>query len=663
MKKKKQSFFPRAILRNLANEIKKMIGSNEGRLFILEIVEEIPHDVRPQVLESLSAFYEQEMVEFFHLIRAEYGKEMEALSARALEKFRLAGLDTGPAEFFQGSFLKAYTTRSRHSGRLAIDVAWKTSGRGVYVESFRLNFNADGLHSFFLVESMPLAQFEQERQSLGETVELSFDEVSFLLSQAYALNLRYMSRPSPGRFLYKKYLNDSHDRKISEKQKRELLFRISTRLTARQLVNSFFYALKYQDTSYIFSVTADELRPDLQQFEGFLNLEKTLLEGQAEDTLVSRKYARVSASALTLDNSELEPHAYCFHLEKNTSGYWSIAGINKLPPPPSTEVSRRNPLAANVFCRVYGIIDLDEFFLVLDKVDNLREIEELPYGIHMRLTCSEVNFNQGVSFFTGVIADMIINADEFVVISRDKSALTEIHGLLFSPSGIPVTYRGEYEVSLLTAYRYLGGNYLCFEDLLADDEAEQIFDDGMRFISARYLLKDYKKVRERMDGMPLVEIAVSDDYLVYYQLEDRNGISTFLAEYVLSHSYLSVSAFGEMDLNKARMNLEDGIREYLEYDGMELKTEGFFDILYNDSGKEDPGLTKVLKEFYLNKWYNSHLATLSGMSPSEASRSDEGKRMLWTMFKNIGRQEKKGLMSGRQKRINLKEYMRKIEQG
>ncbi len=96
---------------------------------------------------------------------------------------------------------------------------------------------------------------------------------------------------------------------------------------------------------------------------------------------------------------------------------------------------------------------------------------------------------------------------------------------------------------------------------------------------------------------------------------------------------------------------------------MELKTEGFFDILTNEVSRENPDLEKAMKEMYLNKWYNSHLATLSGMSPFEASQSEEGKRLLWTMFKKIGQREKKGLVPGQQKRINLKEYMRKVEQG
>ena len=72
-------------------------------------------------------------------------------------------------------------------------------------------------------------------------------------------------------------------------------------------------------------------------------------------------------------------------------------------------------------------------------------------------------------------------------------------------------------------------------------------------------------------------------------------------------------------------------------------------------------LGKAMKEMYLNKWYNSHLATLSGMSPF-ISQSEEGKRLLDHVQENRTAREK-GLVPGQQKRINLKEYMRKVEQG
>jgi len=56
MKNSKKNGFPRAMLKNLAQDISKLISTNEGCLSILEIIEEIPYDVRADVIEALSSF-------------------------------------------------------------------------------------------------------------------------------------------------------------------------------------------------------------------------------------------------------------------------------------------------------------------------------------------------------------------------------------------------------------------------------------------------------------------------------------------------------------------------------------------------------------------------------------------------------------------------------
>jgi aspartate oxidase len=69
-------------------------------------------------------------------------------------------------------------------------------------------------------------------------------------------------------------------------------------------------------------------------------------------------------------------------------------------------------------------------------------------------------------------------------------------------------------------------------------------------------------------------------------------------------------------------------------------------------------LEKALKEVYLNKWYYSGLRHLKGMSPSEASQTEEGKQLLWSMLKKF-RQKEKNIS---RQRLSLQEYVRKLEQ-
>ena len=151
----------------------QMIISNTGQLSILDLIEEIPFEVRPQVIDSLSAFHDPELVPFYYLLKMEYGSELTAACDRALEKCRMAGMNISLPVFFKGDFIKSYASISRHTGRMTIDVAWHIGGSKVYVECFYLIFNPDGIHSFFIIENMPLIKYEQDRKILPEMIIFS----------------------------------------------------------------------------------------------------------------------------------------------------------------------------------------------------------------------------------------------------------------------------------------------------------------------------------------------------------------------------------------------------------------------------------------------------------------------------------------------------------
>lgn len=658
MKKKKAAAVPRPVLKSLVNDIKRLVVSDEGRLFLLEIIEEIPYDMRPSVVESLSAFYDIEMVGFFYLLKWEYGKELEAICNRALEKYRLAGIDISPPEVFQGEFYRAYASCSRHTGRITLDIAWKSAGNNLHVECFYLTFNPDGVHSFFLIENMPWQQYEEDRISSADMIELSFKEASFLVVSAHAFNICHMNRPALGKYLYQKYLD--YDFKNNPVREKELIRKISVRLAPRQVVNSFFYALRYQDAPYVASLFCGNDTVNGDEFADFNNPGKVLLEGEVNEVYGSSHTARVAAYTLFLKEYTVYRHSYNFYLQREDGGNWLITDIERVKNG-IVDVQELNPFNIKVLCRVYEVSDIDELFDLLDKVENIREVEELPGGMHMRVSSHEDDFNHGVSLLSGVVADLVLNGDEFVVIAREASTILSFHDLITSTPNVPVLCRGEYEVSFLNACNYLGGRYIYFEDILLGEE-DLISEDGMRLICARYLVKDGNQVRERIENLKNMEFEISEEYEIYYQFDDCCGEPGFFAEYMLGPNWVTLSTFGERDMNLARKNFEYNMYDYLEFDGIELKTESIFDVLTVDVKKEYPQLEPILKEIYLNKWYNSRLTTLSGMSPSEASQTEEGRRLLWALFKRIRQKEKKRYLSGRPNNLNLKEYIRKVEQ-
>ncbi len=653
--------YTKQMLQQRVEEINKYIGSNWGKILLLEIFEEIPLDVRASILEGLGTFRSPQMIDYIRLINSEYGKEYESTCQRILTKYRLAGLETDCEQPFSLNFYKAYASCSRHTGRMSLDIAWNTNKGRLYVECFFLTFNPDGIHSLFIVEDIPQSQYETDHGLMSDMTELGYSEACYLVSEAYKLNVRYMSRPALGRFIFQRYLDEQIQ--FPDDQAKDLNRKISARLTPRQLGNSLFHALRYQDYDYLLSILDEQLVSGklFYQFKEAINPGAFIMEGQVEEVRASNENAQLRAFSVILQDREVYKSEYELMLKKDNQGYWSIVDIQLVLHQLIEPESVWNPFALQVYCRVYEIVDLDELFDVLDRVENIREVEELPYGIHMRLTCYEDDFNHGVSFMTGVIADLIINTDEFVVISREKEVADEFHKMFCDGFYLFLVQRGEYEISLASAYSYLSGQYSNFEEILLNDDNDFVYEDGMRFISVRYFVKDRAKVLQKLGERSAEKIELYDEVEVYYEMDQRFDPPDFRAEYIFGSNWLTVSAFGEKEMNSVRQRFEENMFDALEFDGLEVREEGLFSVLDMEVKKMYPELEETLKELYLNKWYHSHLNSLRGMSPSEACQTEEGTRLLWSMFKKIRQKEKKRQMNGFRYRIGLKEYLRKVD--
>lgn len=664
MKKIKKPLIPKTMSKYLLEDIKKLIHNNQGKLFLLEVMEEIPYEYREIILESISTFYEEETLLFYDLLKIEYGKEFEEVCNRAIKKLSFTGLKMNKTNVFEGEFHKAYATVSRHTGKVAIDIAWKTANAGLHVECFYLSYNSDGVHSFFLVEEMPEKHYEEDRKKLIDMKEISFEESAYLIQEAFNFNIQCMTRPALGRFLYQKYL----DKKLafSEKSKKELIRKLSLELSPKQLVNSFFNAIKCQDHQYIDTLFREGtfIHKSLnQEFQEFFNPGNFPLEGHIEEIRVNKYKADINAYSISMRDQEVLRNDYNILLGREEHLAWEIIAIDKIDSQTLNESSELNPFAVEVDCRVYEIVDLDELFSILDKVDNLRGIEELPYGIHLRFSFYEEELNQGISLLSssGLIADLVINGDEFVVIARDQLAFEILDDYLLGiESSMPLEFIGEYRLNLMSVYNYLGGQYFSFEDLIAE-ESEDYFENAMRYLSVRYLIKDKDAVFERLEGLHDLKLEIAEDLQIYYQLPSSGEYPGFMAEYMLGDKWLTVSAFGEKDIRIARNYVEKEMYESMEFDGMEIRENGIFDVLSVEVKKQYPQLEEELKDLYLNKWYYSRMSGLKGMTPSEASESEEGNRLLWDMFKKMKKKKKKAYCYGGKNRLNITEFVGQVE--
>ena len=118
--KKRRPIVPRSLIKGLGEDIKNLVKTNEGLLLATEIIDEIPKDLRPHVIDGLASFGTPEIANFLHVLKEEYGKEIEAACNRGLEKLQMKGFEGSLPADGQKEFFRAYATRTRHTGQVTL---------------------------------------------------------------------------------------------------------------------------------------------------------------------------------------------------------------------------------------------------------------------------------------------------------------------------------------------------------------------------------------------------------------------------------------------------------------------------------------------------------------------------------------------------------------
>lgn len=656
----KKDNIPKYLLNALIDEISRNMRNNEGRLSVLEIFEEIPIELRRQVLQGFFCKIKPPIIDFFYLLQKEYDFEYENEINRSLLKFRLAGNSPTPPIFINTNFYKAYIKRTRHTGKVTLNVLSKDDQNNFTVECFYLAFNSDGIHSYFIMENFSESEFRKESNLWDEMQEINYQECTYLIQEAYGFNREFMSRPALGKFLYGRFLEEPS--RLNDQEIFNLIRKISEDLSPRQLINTFFYALKFKDLNYVKSMLDPEIDwgKKLPRLFNLLSQPGVLmLEGKADNIEDNNQMLVITAHTLILKDKNLYQNNYSFSLAFKSQKGWLINNIEKTRYKKIKENAKTNPLNLKVYCRVYEILNLDNLLAALDCLDNIYELGELPYGIHMRISLQDECTNKGVFFMSDVYADLIINGDEFVLICKDEAHLNKLHSLIVKKGQLSVIE--SYWLPLKRAYRYLNGQYNNFGDILLDNKDDIDLNDNLCFLTVRYLLKNNQPIKHYLNSLKQIHLETAEKTHIYYQFDNNSkNKPAFFAEYVLENDWLTVSAFGDKDIALARKKLEKNFHDLLEFNGLEIKEEGIFDILTQDIKNKSIELERVLKDIYLNKWYYSKNPVLKGMSPFEASRSKEGNQLLWTMFKIMHGKKKNNYSCGQNKRISIYEYMQKI---
>ncbi|MDR1160530.1 MAG: hypothetical protein LBK69_07900 [Syntrophomonadaceae bacterium] len=661
--KNRKPYISKEFVKNMLCDINRLIKNNTGKIAILEILEEIPYNIRVPLLESVALSYDRNMVEFMHLLRLEYGKEWNDLVKHSLEKYAMSGINIDNEPKRTETFYRAFANCTRDTGKLSLDIAWLRENGRVDLECFLLSFSDRGIQNFVIIENIPISKYKKERNYLKDMVTIGFDEACYFIKQAYSFNVFNMTRPALGKFIYQKYL----DRNVTLNKDQEcaLLHKLSGSLEPVSLINHLFYALKNFDFHYLLSILPlnyNNCASIKKCFEGLLQPGVDFLEGNVKKIHDNKHAASVLAEVIFAIENQFFIQEYEFQIKK-VLNKWMLtdiaAGNCKVLDLQETPYN----FDMEVNCRVYDIIDLEYLFDYLDDTENIYEAGEIPFGMHLRMSSKDMRENVKVTFFDGVIADFVINSEVMIMFSPDEEGLYELDDLLLGDGeNASIMLRKEFKSNIWNVHNFLRG-YVSDIDRINTEQGNGANPEGvLLFMSVHYFIKDIQAVEEHLNKITDRYIDLPDNCKVFYKLERLKDGSDFFAEYFLTPEYVTVSAFGDKDMYKARKIFEYQMYDNLELESVEVNAEGIFDILSEKVKKLYPQLEKELKDVYLNKWYHSRQAFLSGMSPSEASQTEEGHRMIWTLLKNLKNNSKKSIKTGYSKYIRLYDYINKIEQ-
>ncbi len=648
--------YPYEIAQSIAADTEKNMENNIGRLKILEQFDELPLEYRNRLLHMLSAFHRLSIARFYQMIEEEYGSEYHTETARGLKKLRMAGVEAEEPHWFEGTFYTAFCTPTRHMGALSVSIFWQT-GDGTYTaECFLLNFGTEGVSNFVYVENISEEEMRREENMLGTLVRISLRDCQLLLTTACEANRKTLVRPSLGYYLYHRHLLPEGS--FTADEVRANVRYLSGFLYGRRMINSLFLALKNRDMDYASSLFDWQKvsAKDVATLFTVLKEPGTLfLEGCADQEEKGEGKLLVEGHLLVYAKQQLLEYRCRFTTRFDlTEGYWLIEGVESQPPVERNYEASGNPLQKALYVRVYEITDMEALMSGLDTLEQVQKVGELPYGLHLRIcTVDDSFFEQGVTLLSGVVADLVVNGEEFTVLADQETIPAEFDGKLAGS----VEFKSVHKVSLSTAIQYYQGQYRCFEDVLELPEGA-LPQDPMQFITYCYIVNMPERFEAYLGGKNLSRFTLPDGRTLFYQFS-AGGAANFEAEYIVDENYLAVSAFGEARLDAVRSGLEKTLRDCLSFEHTEVNPYGFFEILTAEVKAALPELEAVMKNIYLNQWLRSACPLLDGMTPEEANRTPEGKQLLWRLFQFM--HTRPGWFSaGKYADIAIQEYLARL---
>ncbi|NPV27315.1 MAG: hypothetical protein HPY81_07730 [Firmicutes bacterium] len=675
---KNKSTVPKRLLQSLAQDIVAMMETEEGYPLAMEIIDQLPEEVQALFIESLSSIHDPKLGKFFWLLTQEYDGEVQRAAQRCLEKFRLAGIEfevpvkpttTWPDE----CFFMAMASKTRLLGQVSLVMAWEKPSGNLDAKYFILCFNQDGIKDYFRVLDISKANFFAESQPAQvELVQLSFREAIYLLRSAYTQNLYHQKRPARGFLQYGDLLKRPVN--LTEEEEARLFQRLGqSELRPDQVVNAYFVALRNCDWALMYNLlspkstarrrtraeyVAAKVKKESKQPALFL---KTTIV----DQVVRKKTAEIKANLVSDEDEHLMITEYQFKLTRGDAG-WLISGVRVLNQREVGPEDEENPLNYRVFCVVYDVGSFTKVESLLESLPEVETFTEFDYGVHYRWGQHPNPISEGINVSETIFAEFILTDEELIVFSREQLNLDSVCSLLedrLAPKSI--SFKHQYYLDVTLVYAILSGEFNCFEEMLSE-LAEEEDEEAEPLYAATYEIEDLARVLKKLHTFNVVEFDTPEGVKVFYEFENlqtkEDGSQAgqgFIAEYRLTNDYLMVSAFGHDYLAIVCSELEKGIKKAIRLVDVQQREEDL--SIFMAEGIEIPQeVMERLRKKELSRWLETEMPALHGMTPLEAKKSLEGRKLLWELFKSMKDLQKELIRKGLHPQLDYREYIKAI---
>ncbi|MBS4026110.1 MAG: hypothetical protein KGZ96_10615 [Clostridia bacterium] len=455
-----QNKLPKKFVEKLAQDLAVLMSSHEGALLALQLLENLPDEVKISLINNLSMVHSEEVAKFFTLIAGEYPEEKTGMAAeRSLKKLQFAGITTvaeGLAQVncSEQNFAKALVSKTRLKGAVSLVSLFHNQDQPETFDMFffTLSFGETGIREFFYARELTGDQVRLLVDD-GAYLEVSYQRMLALINIAYEHNLDYETLPALGHFIY----SDLLDQATTETQDKDFDFYpvLADNITPQMLVNGICLAVRREDYRLL-EVLADDGQVDLPE-TGLLLSSKIITEKREHGLW------KIEVELISEEEKGLNRLTWEIQLEEKDDRF-ILTGIEEKAIEPLDWSWLEETLADNNLTIAYYVYQPHGVRLFIESLEGIEFFQEGGELDFFKWWDLEQVLQQGLTLEEAVIADFILGEEELIVITNKQEKLKEVQNLL--ESNLPYELELLDDDSVEVVYRIFDQEKMSFNQLI-----------------------------------------------------------------------------------------------------------------------------------------------------------------------------------------------------